>query len=42
VVAVGVVGGEPAEFVAGEFSGLLVVGGDLVCGGGWGEWPQVQ
>jgi hypothetical protein len=36
VVAVGVVGGEPAELVPGEFSGLLVVRGDLVCGGGGG------
>ena len=42
VVAVGVVGGEPAELVPGEFSGLLVVRGDLVCGGGGGQRAQVQ
>ena len=32
VVAVGVVGGVPAELVAGELGGLLVVGGDLLAG----------
>ena len=36
MVAVGVVGGEAAEFVPGEFGGLLVVAGDGVwCGAGW-------
>jgi hypothetical protein len=36
VVAVGVVGGVPAEFVAGEFGGLLVVRGGLLGGrAGW-------
>ena len=33
VVAVGVVGGVPAEFVPGEFGGLLVVRGGLLGGG---------
>jgi hypothetical protein len=36
VVAVGVVGGVPAEFVPGQLGGLLVVGGGLLAGGcGW-------
>ncbi len=36
MVAVGVVGGVPAEFVPGQLGGLLVVGGDLLAGGcGW-------
>ena len=42
VVAVGVVGGEPAELVPGEFGGLRVVRGDLVCGGGGGQRAEVQ
>jgi hypothetical protein len=42
VVAVGVIVGEAAEFVPGEFRSLLVVGGDLVCGGARGQGAQVQ
>jgi len=33
VVTVGVVAGVPAEFVPGEFGGLLVVRGDLLAAG---------
>jgi hypothetical protein len=33
VVAVGVVGGVPAELVPGQLGGLLVVRGDLLAGG---------
>ena len=36
VVAVGVIGGEPAEFVPGEFSGLLVMRGDVAGSSGGG------
>jgi hypothetical protein len=39
-VAVGVVGGDAAELVAGEFGGLAVVVGGLFPGGGAGERPE--
>ena len=39
VVAAGVVGGEAAEFVAGEFGGRAVVVGGLFPGGGAGGRP---
>ena len=42
VVAVGVVGGDPAELVAGELGGLLVVRGGLVRGGVAGQRPEFQ
>jgi hypothetical protein len=42
VVAVGVVGADPAEFVAGQLGGLAVVAGGLVFGGGAGERPEFQ
>ena len=42
VVAVGVVAGDPAEFVAGGLGGLLVVGGGLVRGGVAGERSEFQ
>ena len=42
VVAVGVVGGEAAELVAGEFGGLRVVRGGLLRGGGAGQRPEFQ
>jgi hypothetical protein len=37
VVAVGVVGGVPAEFVPGQFGGLLIVGGGLLAAGRGGQ-----
>jgi hypothetical protein len=37
VVAVGVVAGDPAELVAGEFGGLLVMRADLLGGGVAGQ-----
>jgi hypothetical protein len=40
VVAVGVVAGDPAELVAGEFGGLGVVGGGLAGGGVAGQRPE--
>ena len=40
VVAVGVVGGEAAELVPGQFSGPAVVIGGLLCRGGAGERPE--
>ena len=42
VVAVGVVGGDPAELVAGELGGLAVVVRGLVRGGGAGQRPEFQ
>jgi DNA-binding CsgD family transcriptional regulator len=42
VVAVGVVGGEAAGLVAGEFGGLAVVVRGLLAGGGAGERPEFQ
>jgi hypothetical protein len=42
VVAVGVVGGNAAELVAGEFGGLAVVVRGLFPGGGAGERPEFQ
>ena len=42
MVAVGVVGGDAAELVAGQLSGLGVVVRGLVPGGGAGERPEFQ
>jgi hypothetical protein len=42
VVAVGVVGGVPAELVAGELGGLLVVAGDLLGGRAGRQRPEFQ
>ena len=42
MVAVGVIGGDAAEFVAGEFGGLAVVVRGLFPGGGAGERPEFQ
>ena len=42
VVAVGVGSGDRGEFVAGQFGGLLVVGGGLFGGRGAWEWSELQ
>ena len=42
MVAVGVISGEAAEFVAGELGGLAVVVRGLLFGGGAGQRPQFQ
>ena len=42
VVAVGVVGGEAAELVAGEFGGLAFASAACSAGGGAGERPEFQ
>jgi hypothetical protein len=42
VVAVGVIGGEAAELVPGQFAGLAVVVRGLLFGGGAGERPEFQ
>ena len=42
VVAVGVVGGEAAELVAGQLGGLAVVVRGLLSGGGAGQRPEFQ
>jgi len=42
VVAVGVVGGVPAELVPGELGGLLVVRGDLLAGGSGRQGREFQ
>ena len=42
MVAVGVVGGDAAEFVAGGLGGLLVVGGGLLRGGVAGQGCEFQ
>jgi hypothetical protein len=42
VVAVGVVGGEAAELVAGQFGGLAVVAGGLLFDSGAGGRPELQ
>jgi hypothetical protein len=42
VVAVGVIGGDAAEFVPGEFGGLLVVRGDVFGCGVAGQRAELQ
>ena len=42
MVAVGVVAGDAAELVAGEFGGLAVVAGDLFARRAGGERPEFQ